>query len=1813
MKAIVDSSLSHKFVDVRVSLEGIGSITDKVNIKTTNKIEASSPLGLQTSLDYTAQSDLTSEEISGEGNLDGIVRIGSLNAKASCSQSFMINPFRELKGESTFKLDSPLFRTQNTIKGVFARSSGLEVNTEGSLVVGASHGSHKAFLTIGGGNLATSGTTTLQSGHLALENVFNGGIEATGTTLSIISKGSILDMKIENTNSLALTLSTLAFRSQMDSFVSDTNSYKHDIIVDIKPYLASVNVNNDLRLLDISLNNEGVLTLQPYKIDLTGSLKGAFRNEELRHTYEINYADLTATMKCSTNGKILGAHLSHNTDIEVAGFTSKLNSKTRFNSQILRFDNTVRTLVVPFSIGVDSIFSSDGDMTLFGKHTGQLYSKLLLKAEPLAVAFSHDCRASTTHQLDIDASVETHFDNKIDSVLTPQEQKGTWRMKSKLNKHEYNQEIYIYNQPERIGVEVSGIVLTDILSQSPNEIQEFSISNSLKYDKNSDSHVLTLSLFETLPAILEQMKISFVHALESLKQYINRDEIQASLENLPQAVSDFVREQDLENKVIAVKEKMIALLQENAVTGEDLEAYLESIKNAIESILANVAARFKSIVESEVWSDNLTNIITNIGHGLKILDEQYEISATILSIVNAFQDIIGQADLDKLKDSSIAWLKEYEIKVNLQKKVSELKEAIESFDLAAFIRDLKNFVASFNVGGYIEKLVAQMPTEIMIKTVDSIKGIIISILKEFQITHQINAVYTKVREIIAHYEVEKKIEPVLEKVVELVKQFKIEDTIQAVVNTVKLIDLPMLSNEALLRLDDAINHLKTSELKQIIGLLSEYIDTIVKTLRSFDYNGFVDKVNPKISEITSFANEQIQAYEIVQKTEAVREFVKWIQSSLLDIQSTLPEDSLPELSLPVITIPKLSLEDIDIIALQIPEFTLPSIPSEIMIPAFGKLYGELRLKSPHYSVRTSAELQNSAANAASPQIIAYLSSQATSTANILNYVLDVTTRLGTPKLSRVVFAETVKFNSNFLSIEQQGSVTFYGLSAQASAKTIAKATTTIYTAELVNNAFFALESGFSASVESRYNHHVNLPYIASEATMTQKTASRLEGGTMHLAIETTGNGNWTLLDDMDEMTHKSDLELSMSVNSATLTFTGTTDSKSLKMKQTLNADGILFRHITLNGRAETEAPFIKSSLAVVSGNVDMGDLKIELKGSHDTELDGGVSGTISNSVNLLANPSEIILDVQNKGNAKASLPFSLSGKIDLQNDYAITLNAEMQQINWVALSRFNQYKYSHNLTMDNNKKETSIFATVNGEANLNILTFPLDIPEVTVPFVGVKTPALHEVSLWENTGLKTLFTTTEQMIDINFKVQYEKGPDMIYIAIYPIQSFGNLIFDIALKSPVISLNANTALQNQEDITARFEVSSTSLFDILKGKLDGTTSLSRKKRGIKVATALSLEHINIQGTHDSTINLGMRAIEASLATVAKVSFPFLNLEINQELIGSTKAKANVDSKTKLKYSFNLPLIDAHGKGDIEQNLALEGLSAHISLDSSTKGKIEGTILTSGNFAGAVNNEANIYLDANGLHSTLKTDANSNGNSGETNIWSMDLKEDLALEASLSRVDATLEFICNNEANVESLNTKGKHVAKGSFQFIPLATLTANLDIDMSQPSSLGEAKILQNIVLEITTEKQKLSLKGNEQMMSVLHTYDLLLSNDLPEIRMEVSESIHGHAAVLKAIKLPIYQKNLWDVLKFDQATSEEDLQSVKGTIVAVCKKNQDGYIPVTLSTTVNVSSPIYSTTLTAILENSAPTYIASLRSSSTSSLAFLAYDLDGRF
>ncbi|XP_035465790.2 apolipoprotein B-100 isoform X2 [Scophthalmus maximus] len=2057
--------------------------------------------------------------------------------------------------------------------------NGLEVNSEGSLTFDTGRGLHKASVMVGRNGLTTSGTNSIQCIPVTVENIFNGALDNNGASLSSRTKamaeesrgelniegkvtgieaslygvlkghthdvttrnsmdivlnhraltfssntmGTLKQMTSENSHTLTLTLWTLALSSKTNNKICEDIYYKQDTKFDMKPFVVSFDMTNDLNFYDVNLKNEGHMKLEPIKVDLSGSMMGAYGDEHnIKHTYELTYEDMAGTMKYSMSGDVMDAQLSHNCELEFAGLSSKSTCETRINSEPLRFDSTIRTMALPFTVTIDALVNSDGELNLYAKHTGQLYSKLLMKAEPLALAYSLDSRMSTTHFLP-DGESSTNLDNKIDGLLAPNDQYLTWKVKSKLNNHAYNQDISTFNSPEKIGFEFSGAILTDVFSklskdnQSQPEIQEFTTAGFLKYDKNSDCHIIYIPFIESVPAGFEQLKNTLVQAVESLQQFINNLDInqlitdfRAKLDLLPMQVSDFMRDTDLENKVNQVKAKLDYLINEFAISIDDLELVMKDLNNNLVNTVMDIATKIRDLIltvkdylKEGHLSVKVTNVLSKIGNQLQ----------AFVKALYAIEDIIRQIDLQKLTETNAAWLRELDSKYRIVEQIKdmlfEIRQIIENFDINMIFQDVIDYLLSIDLASYVEQLSYKIPSSEIAKVIESMNDVIVNWIDEYEIPNKLNAVYSYIRDLLLKYNLDEKLKKLMDQIVILIKEFRIEETVQSVVDALKSIKFEFVHDRIIQFLEKVTNQLRATDFKKSIDDLNEHMSSMLKSMKEFEYSAFVDETNIKIAELTSYINDQIKKYEIVQKIEAIRDFFREIQSSIftyldklkntkiadaltklksvlnttfyndittkvqdiledlrqrildMDIRDEIyihlkrasesysnmvayisshfnqltekirqivkdnktitqmmqdvgravdalkraeievgtftvpltdlvipafvinlnnlqeinipaqisvpeftildsytipaftidfdkikakivaiidgireyeikmpdpkaifgdlkvlylpdlpdlsfPEITLSEIKFPAINIPKLNLINFEITMLPVPQIELPAIPSDICIPIFGKLHGEFTVNSPLYTLVTTGKFENSTSTTKNPQFTATIVSQVKSPIEPLEYTFEATADLGAPRMKKLLFTEAVKATHMAFSIDHKGSLTLTGSSAEASAKTTSKATTHMYKADLVNNMALTLKSGISAAIDTTYNHNLDIPSIetSSQASMKHNMAATMESGRITVTGETSGNGKWSVKDYSDEGTHTSNVDFNINFSTARLTFVGETDFKALKSKQTLSAESVILSHITVEAQCETEVPFVKKSLMVLNGQTHIGDLKVALTASHDAEFTGSLTGSMSNSLEFLAHPFEIVLDVKHKVNSRIFLPLKLTGKVDLLHDYGVILNSEKQRACWFALARFNQYKFNHNFTAENNEEDIFFHSSATGEANLDFLTVPLSIPEIEVPYIEMKTPEVRHFSLWEQAGFKTLLTTPHQSFDMSLKLHYYKNPDFhsielhlepIYTAISDntniiqvqfeqwrdkevallkdsyyraklqyikhkidtsslppriftvpgykipilnidvsafsaempafsyfvpkevstpsfkvpalgfsvpsytlvlpslelpvihvpeslseiklptltlpaiqnnivIPAMGNITCDLSFKSTVVTLSANAGLYNQSDIVARFGASLTSVFDPLNGKIDGTTSLTRKS-GMKLASTVSIQHNNIEANHECAVSLTKRSMEASVANTAKINLPFLNLEVNQELIGNTNIKPTVASKKKLKYMFNIPLIESVGKGNLDINWALEALSSYVSLETSTQGKSDITIMGDCNFAGDLETEANFYLNANRLRSTARTVINSNINKQERNkrssngnILLFDLNKNFALEVSLKRMFGTIDYITNNNIDLAFFNTNGKHIVQGQLEFVPLTTFKTMLNIDASQPNCLCHAGLSQNINLAISSEKQSLSWSGKEELSTLIHACDLFLSNDESEVRMDLTESVEGHLAFLKAVKLPVYQKTLWDVLKFDRVTNMDNLQFLNVTYSIVYTKTMEG-------------------------------------------------------
>lgn len=540
---------------------------------------------------------------------------------------------------------------------------GLEINADVSGTGNANTGVHKATLRISREGVSTSATTSLKYSPLMLENELNAALGLSGASAKVTANGrfrehnakfsldgkaaltevslgsayqaailgvdsknifsfrvngeglklsndmmgSYAEMKLHHTNSLTVAGLSLDFSSKLDNIYSSDKSYKQTFNLQLQPFSLVTTLNNDLKFNALDLTNHGKLRLEPLKLNVGGNIKGAYRNDEIKHVYTVSYADLSASFKADTTAKVQGAEFSHRLSADIAGLSSALDINTNYNSEALRFSNVFQSVMAPFMVTIDTHTSGNGKLVLWGEHSGQLYSKFLLKAEPLALTFSHDYKGSTGHHLRSRRSITTALDHKASALLTPAEQTATWKLKTQLNKNEYSHEFDAYNTKDKVGVELTGRALADLtVLDSPIEVpyladgpinvidvlemrdivdqpQEFTMVASVKYDKNQDVHTIDLPFVHLLPEHFEKGRTVIVTALETIQTELKRINVdrfmrkyRAALDKLSQQMNDQLNEVSWEKRVSSVKEKLTAFTKNYGITENDLKIALDN-------------------------------------------------------------------------------------------------------------------------------------------------------------------------------------------------------------------------------------------------------------------------------------------------------------------------------------------------------------------------------------------------------------------------------------------------------------------------------------------------------------------------------------------------------------------------------------------------------------------------------------------------------------------------------------------------------------------------------------------------------------------------------------------------------------------------------------------------------------------------------------------------------------------------------------------------------------------------------------------------------------------------------------------------------------------------------------------------------------------------------------------------------------------------------------------------------------------------------------------------------------------------------------
>lgn len=1395
--------------------------------------------------------------------------------------------------------------------------------------------------------------------------------------------GAIKDITTENSHSLTLTLWTLTLDSQTTNFIQKDIYYIQNAKVDVKPFLLSFSLRNNLKINEVTFSNGGYMKLEPFKVDLRGSMRGVYGGDySFTHVYNLSYVNNYGTVQYNTTGIVRNAQLNHKCHLAFAGFASASNCETQVISEPLLFVSAIHAVAVPFSVTVDAFAKTDTEIHLQGNHTGQLDSKWLLKAEPLALTYSHDSRLETLHVLQSEV-FSTNTDNNFDGLLTPTAQLLSWKVKSKLNNSAYTQDVSFYNNPKKIGFNISCLLMTDLLSKYNKTnypgrgTEELGMTVGLKYEK-SRAYCITGSPFiKSFPDTLEQIKDMLVQALELLQQYINNLNIhqlivdsKAKLMQLPKQVRDLIQEILSEEKIKQVKAKLDFFMKDFTVTIDGMETGMKQFWKKLENTIIGISKEteiftvaVKDYVTSGQFAAKVTTVLAQVGRQLQAFDRKHKLKQSLIKALGAVQEFFKHVKI------FAEWLKtpdsKCKISETVKNKTLDITQTIENFDIILFVQDVKDYILSVEWVIYVDQLSHQISNSQISERIETISDVILNWIDEYEIPNKLNAIYLYIRDLLLKYDLDDSFKELMDQAVILIKEFKIDETVQLIVDALKSINVHFVYENMMRALQHVTTKVKLIDFKRSIDDLNQYMSSALKSMKEFDYGAFVGDINENIVSLTNQINEQLKKFDVVQKIEAVRVFFREIESSLyafldelrrtkisdairklekviettiyndikmkvtdilddvrqrisdMDIREeiffylqrasmsytnmvafiserfnkllerikdmaknnrfisqmkeatervldgltraeikvpnfvlpltdlvipeftlnlnklhdlqipaqisvpeftilnsyripgctidfdelksriilmidyirgfeiqmpdpeaifgelkmmylfrlpdlTFPEITLSEITFPAIIIPTLNLTEFRTEMPPIPESELSEISSYGCIPVFGKLEGQFQVNVPQYiTIVTSGKMGNVTSALRNLQFTAIVTSQATSPFEFLEHSFEATAHLEAPRLQNLLFTETVKATHTTFSIHHQGSLTVTQSSTNASADTLIKVTTQIYQSDLANRMTFTLGSALSSAMNTAWDYSLFIAATetASLASVKQNLATTINADQITVTGETMGVGQWSIQDYSDEGSHTSNLKFNVNFQSAELYFVGKTNSRAIKLNQTMMAVSADLHHLLVQVRCETEIPSVTKSIVVLNGEAHPVDLKAALSISHSTKFTGIVIGSMENTMEVSVQWFEIVLNVKNKVNTKILLPLKLTGKVNLQQDYRALVTSERQWANWFALARFNQYHYNSNVTAENNEIDLYVHVTASGEANLGFLTVPLSIPNITIPYLKIKIPQVHGLSLWDYAGFKTLLTTPRQCFVTNRKLIYHKNTD----------------------------------------------------------------------------------------------------------------------------------------------------------------------------------------------------------------------------------------------------------------------------------------------------------------------------------------------------------------------------------------------------------------------------------------------------------------------
>ncbi|XP_055491369.1 apolipoprotein B-100 [Leucoraja erinacea] len=1945
-----------------------------------------------------------------------------------------------------------------------------------------------------------------------------------GLVLHTTTETSCHEATLKHVNHVTVNSWVCSGEMQTDGRLDSENTYQQNFKVLVQPFTLSASYNEKLNYQQLDLAHTGQLLLEPFKIDLKGEFVGKQMAHQVKHTYELQCAEWKALLSANTTGKVLSNKINHKLNLEIVGLSAYFYSDVSCKSKQLQFQNLIRTAALPFVFTLEADTTANGNIDQWGRHNGKLNNKFQMKAEPFAFALRHSYEGISEHSMNDQKLLQTLLKNTLNVILNPGEQTSMWKLEGQFNNNGYMQTINAYNNPDNIGIEIASEAEVDLgfkhASTEENTVEptvpsKIKIFGNLQYDKNRNVHILDIPFMEDMPLYFDSVKNVILNALDAINMFLldlKSNQFAQKYKTLLRQTNDYIKGVNLDVKVNEMKDKVLKFVTEYGKSAEQLQLALVEFSNVTVTNMQIYLNYLKEYDTSDL-KEAIANFINKIVKAVREIDQQYEITQQSLKIVIQMQKYFEELALQEIPQWIQEVASEFRIilrglrahlqNINLLEVAERINQQISTIDFNELIEKLKQKLTSF--GQEVNNLIR--------RTYQNIQYV----AQVLEIDYSINLINAKIQKIITKFKLDTLVQNLLDETVQLIKQYQVKETIQGIVNYLKKIDVKSYIERAVQYISELSEQIGLYDFQKTIANINQFLKKVIKDLKEFDYNAFVDKTNNWIQETSDVVNDKIRAFELKEKVRAMTKYIQAIQSSITDyiaqrninefivemvdvfrnitvaihndlvrkyggmiedlhdminkmnvyeelqqywqdavkyyevlvrhlttayenakekinslaeennftdvvnqmyihleegfivpeldlglilvpefelsirtvksgqlvipsfivpltdlttpsytfnlndlknikiptkfeipairilnlftipafpinleaikefivttiqdIQNfeiptgeisvfsdfnfpimslpgiTIPEIDFSVLQIPSIGIPKVNLNNFMLNDIKIPEFQLPRVPHKVYVPAFGKLSGTFNISSPIYNLHTSVGIHNSTVDQSKPELLAFITAKGKSDLDILSFDLEAKAKLTALEQNQLKLSEDVKLDHTALLIDHKGTLNFRKTVVNGNAETLIKITSEPYTAEAKNSIEIKIDSELSARMETNYRHNLNVPSIhtSSQILLRNTVEASANGKGVTSTVRTFTNGKCSFKDYSDEGLHKNELKFNFGAPALVLSFAGNTDTKYLKMKQELKTEIFPSFNANLVLNADTTVTHLGTSVMNVNGTVDLALLEVKLIGFQNTDLSGRTTGTVRNSFTFAAEPFAFVAKANNNVNVKVSLPMTLTGKVEFSNNYELILNPNEQRCGWQVTSRFNQYKYIHNIVASNNDENIILLFALNGNANLDFLRQPISIPDISIVHSAFKLPSVTDYSLWEDAGLKSFLRTTRQSIDLSIRTEYSKNkdvhdfkidltpvynriedllnvsentfkhvrntiwnlsrkirddktqtnpasndlpkflqipgytipvvkaevspyrlaipnfrfvatreittptfrlpiisfnmpsysfvipsfefalniPDSFYTLSFPrikmpalqdsikIPAMGNLTYDFSLKSSLVTLGAHAELFNQSDIIARYSVSSTSIFTS-DFKAEGTTSLARRRR-LKLATTISVNHETIYGKHNSTLSLSWNNVDASVNTKANIKLPNLILNFTHDLNGNTKSKPNVQSKVSLDYRLLVPSVGTDLEGNAVHSFSLGDLASYFNLETSANIQARGSVAFKHKFTGSLNNEANVYFSSNNVRSNAKLDLSSSAKTPSGNNLNIEMKENLALEATTKRIFAVWEHSGNNAITLINGVTRGSQTSKATLELAPWSA-KGNLDAKLNQPSSWWQrADVQQQVTVSISPESQALKWNNIGHLSSTSFSDAVGLLNNRTEIRLDLAGSLHGHVDFLKNIWLPVYDKNLWDVLKFSLTTSEEEQQYLHASALIVCMKSEDNFL-----------------------------------------------------